>query len=53
MAQTIVSIDSPDDQGYGCLVIYNGQGYRVGWTQTDTYAAVVVSAKLASGGIGG
>jgi len=50
MAQPIVSVDSPDDLGYGCLVIYNGQGYRVGWTQSDAYAAVVISAKLASGG---
>ena len=49
-AETIISVDSPDNQGYGCLVIYNSQGYRVGWTQADTYDAVTVSAKLTSSG---
>jgi hypothetical protein len=32
------------------VVIWNCQGYRVGWTQADTYDAVNVSAKLTSSG---
>jgi hypothetical protein len=47
-AETIISVSSPDYEGW--CVIYSGQGYRVGWTQADTYDAVSVSAKLGSGG---
>ena len=50
-AATILSADSEISSGIGCLVIYSGQGYRVGWTQPDTYSAVNVSAKLTSNGL--
>jgi len=49
-ADTIISVNSPSDESFGCLVLYNGQGYRVGWAQADTYTAVNVSAKLSSNG---
>jgi hypothetical protein len=52
-ADTIISVDSHNDPAYGYIVIYNGQGYRAGWTQADTYEAVVVSAQLGSGGAAG
>lgn len=49
-AETILSADSPINNSLGCLVIFGGQGYRAGWTQSDTYNTVSVSAKLTSNG---
>ena len=49
-AETILSAESPGNDGSSCLIIYAGQGYRAGWTQTDTYNTVSVSAKLTSNG---
>lgn len=51
LSDTVISVSSTND--FGCLVIYSGQGYRVGWTQADTYGTVSVSAKLNSGGAAG
>jgi hypothetical protein len=48
LPDTIISVSSTTD--FGWVVIYAGQGYRVGWTQADTYSDVSVSAKLAAGG---
>ena len=49
-AETILSAESSGNDGFGCLVIFSGQGYRAGWTQSDTYNTVSVSAKLTSNG---
>ena len=49
-AETILSAESLNTDGLGCLVISGGQGYRAGWTQTNTYNTVSVSAKLTSNG---
>lgn len=51
LSDTVISVSSTND--VGCFVIYSGQGYRVGWTQTDTYSDVGVSAKLNSEGAAG
>lgn len=48
-ASTILSVSGPGEPA-GCLVIWAGQGYRVGWTQSDTYDVVSVSATLSSWG---
>jgi hypothetical protein len=45
LAETIISSVTPPTGG-GCLVIYNGQGFRVGWTQADTFDTVRISATL-------
>jgi len=51
-AATILSVNGPGEPA-GCVAIWAGQGYRVGWTQADTYDAVSVSATLTSWGIAG
>jgi hypothetical protein len=51
LSDTVISVSSTND--FGCLVIYSGQGYRVGWTQADSYGTVSVSAKLNSEGAAG
>jgi hypothetical protein len=50
LAEPIISVGSPDGQYFGCIAIWTGQGYRVGWTQADTFAAVSVSAKVGANG---
>jgi hypothetical protein len=50
-AATILSVSDPGFGGSGCVVIWAGQGYRVGWTQSDTYDGVTVSANLSSWGV--
>jgi hypothetical protein len=47
-AETIIS--SPFTNDLACIVIFSGQGYRVGWTATNAYSDVRVSARLGSGG---
>ena len=49
-ADTIISTETPGNDSSGCLVIYNGQGYRTGWIQADTYQSVSITAKLTSNG---
>lgn len=51
-AATILTVNGPGEAA-GCVVIWAGQGYRVGWTQVDTYDAVSVSATLSSSGAAG
>jgi hypothetical protein len=50
-AETIIS--NPSTNGLGCIVIYIGQGYGLGWTQTNAYSDVRVSARLGSFGASG
>jgi len=52
MSETIIYSYSPGGSG-GCIAIYNGQGYRMGWTQADTYDGVNICAKLNSEGVAG
>jgi len=47
-AETIISMPPTND--LACIVIFSGQGYRVGWAQTNAYSDVRVSARLGSGG---
>ncbi len=48
-AGTMLSVGASGEAMGGCVVIYAGQGYRVGWSQADTYDGVSVSATLSSG----
>ncbi|MBU6411682.1 MAG: hypothetical protein KGR98_14955 [Verrucomicrobia bacterium] len=46
-ADCIVSFNPPDDSTRS-LLIYSGQGGRVGWTQADNYVSVNIWASLTS-----
>lgn len=52
-AETILAVGDAVGSPGGCIVIWAGQGYRVGWTQADNYGAVSVAATLSSGGAAG